>query len=1045
MSEGLRTGLYEQVMNIALRRLVDRHPDRCRLESLDSAEAASRLARYFTPVLEKVLEALRGEDNSVAAQIGLLNKIAALIAEEASACSFEELAVDEKAEELLAVLGSKAGEYGFENSQPARTAAPASRGTLFTGAASEPQLFSELAREIASCDEIELLVSFIKWSGLRLIIDELRRFTEAGGRLRVITTSYMGATDLKAVRELSLLPNTEISVSYDTERTRLHAKAYIFHRETGFGTAYIGSSNISNAALSNGLEWNIKIAQAEDKETFDKISATFESYRNSPDFEIYTEAEEARLAHALKAEKSSGTNDSEYHFDIRPFYYQQEILDSLEAERKLRGHYKNLIVAATGTGKTLISAFDFRNFCQKRKRPARLLFVAHREEILRQSLYAFRGVMRDTNFGECFFGSERPASFDRLFISIQTFNSRELTKKTARDYYDFIIIDEFHHAAAASYQKLLRYYTPEILLGLTATPERMDGKNVLEYFDNRLAAELRLPEAIDRGLLCPFQYFGVTDETDLSSVRWTNGHYDRQELSNIFTLDEVAAKRRAGMTVKSLERYVTSMEKVKAIGFCASVRHANFMASFFSAHGLPSLAVTGETSNDERAGAKRKLENGELNYIFTVDLYNEGVDIPSVNTILLLRPTESLTVFLQQLGRGLRLSRDKECLTVLDFIGQANSSYNFESRFAALLAVSGTSVITEIKHGFVSLPKGCYIRLERYAQKYILDNIRGMTGLRSAIIAHLASFEADSGLPLSLANFLDYYRMSPFEIYKKKASFSRLCAEAKVSPDFNEAAEEAITASLAKIAAIDSFSWIKYILGWLKEGCPTALPADPAEAAMLRMLCATLWRTVPEELEDGTVPEAVLQLRESPVMREELRCLLEYNLSRINLAEEPETEFAPLELHCSYSRDQLLLALGYKNPQNIREGVKWLPERRTDVLMVTLNKADKDYSPTTMYRDYSINDRLFHWQSQSTTSESSETGRRYRNHAKLGTKILLFVREAKKDSFGNVPPYTFLGEADYVKHDGSRPVNVTWRLKAPIPARFLKKTNRLAI
>lgn len=688
----LYPGLYEQVINNALNRELAEIPEaRKSTAPIDTAEAAKVLAQYLTDVVQKGLENVQDNGGGIEAQIQLANQIVTTIQNTTQEADFAALGVDQRAEQLLALLQQNdprlaTGKSAKDLDRPETSIAQSS---LFTGAIHEPQMYTELKKEIVSADRIDMLVSFIKWSGLRLIMDELRQFVQNGGELRIITTSYMGATDVKAIEELRALPNTKIKVSYDTKRTRLHAKTYVFYRDTGFTTAYVGSSNLSNAAISSGLEWNVKVTRKDLPETIEKIAATFESYWNSSEFEYYDEGQRERLTRALKAEKYSETDHSGiYTLDILPYSYQQEILDRLDAERTVRGYNRNLVVSATGTGKTVISALDYKRFCKQHPgQPCRLLFVAHREEILKQSLYTFQAVLKDANFGELYVGSHKADSIDHLFVSIQTFNSQELAAKTAADFYDYIVVDEFHHAAAPTYQKLLEYYQPKILLGLTATPERMDGKSVLDYFGGRIAAEIRLPEAIDRKLLCPFQYFGVTDTADLSSLKWRTGGYDKNELSNLYTLSGMVAERRADLVVNSILKYVTDIDEVKGLGFCVSIAHAQFMARYFNTHGIPSMALTGDSPDEERNAAKQRLVSGELRFLFVVDIYNEGVDIPEVNTVLFLRPTESLTVFLQQLGRGLRLAENKDCLTVLDFIGQANKkdSFIYKNLFIELL------------------------------------------------------------------------------------------------------------------------------------------------------------------------------------------------------------------------------------------------------------------------------------------------------------------------------------------------------------------------
>ena len=1049
----LQHGLYEQVINNQLNSELAEIPEaRKAIAPIDKAEASKVLAQYLADVVQKGLDNVIDNGGDISAQIALTNQIVDLIQNTTQEADFAALGVAQRAEQLLALLKEKdprlaVGKTAADLSRPETSIAQSS---LFTGAIHEPQMYTELKKEIVSADRIDMLVSFIKWSGLRLLMDELREFTQNGGELRIITTSYMGATDVKAIEELRQLPNTKIKVSYNTKITRLHAKAYVFYRDTGFTTAYVGSSNLSNAALTSGLEWNTKVTNKDLPETINKIAATFEYYWNDREFEYYSEDQKERLARALNAEKYIGTNNAEvYTMDITPYSYQQEILDRLEAERKVRGYTRNLVVAATGTGKTVISALDYKRFRkQNPDKPCRLLFVAHREEILKQSMYTFRAVLKDANFGEMFVGSYKPESIDNLFVSIQTFNSQDFTAKTTPDFYDYIIVDEFHHAAAPTYQKLLAYYQPRILLGLTATPERMDGKSVLPYFNNRIAAEIRLPEAIDRKLLCPFQYFGVTDTVDLDTLRWSAGGYDKGELSRVYTMSGAMANRRADLVVSALLKYVTDINEVKGIGFCVSVEHAEFMSRYFIDHNIPAMFLTGKSPDEERKAAKQRLVAGEVRFIFVVDIYNEGVDIPEVNTVLFLRPTESLTVFLQQLGRGLRLAEDKECLTVLDFIGQANKKYNFEDKFAALLSNTTRSVTREIKDGFVSVPKGCYIQLEKKAAKYILDNIRASYGNTAGLVSRAASFTDDTGLELTLRNFLDYYHLDPRAIYKF-SSFSRICARADAIEDFEEPLEETLTKAFARMAVIDSRRWIRFLLDILPRINNVDFNAlSNIEKRMLQMFYVTVWGKAADSWTDEEVLDNLYALSDSPIMLGELLELLRYRYEQIDFIDEPvNLGFdCPLDLHCTYTRDQLLVAMDFMKPATVREGVKWLPDKQLDVFFVTLNKSDKDYSPTTMYNDYSISETLFHWQSQSTTAENSSTGQRYIHHKKRGSKVLLFVREFKSDRIsGSAGAYTFLGMANYVKHTGSRPMNITWKLDRPIPAKFLKKTNKLVV
>ena len=1045
----LKNGIYELIINRILRNELNALKDvDAEREKIEREEASYILSKYAGGLINDALLKMKDAGNWPSSQVNLINEIIKLVSSEVPEVISDKMIIDEPLEKLLSLMAKQDHNFpGISEERNKRPLSSISRSSLFTASEDEPIMVDELKKEIITSNQVDLLVSFIRWSGIRLLMDKLKKFTDSGGTLRIITTTYMGATDFGAIEKLSHLKNTQIRISYDTKRTRLHAKAYIFHRDTGFSTAYIGSSNISSMAISSGLEWNVKITSSDLPDTMNKVKVTFESYWNSKEFELYTSDQKDRLKEAINAEKSAGEEThSSIMFDIRPFPFQQEILDKLQAERQFLGRNKNLVVAATGTGKTVIAAFDYKSFCEKNPSGKnRLIFIAHREEILVQAIETFRAVLKDYNFGSLYVGKNKPDSMDHLFISIQTFNSQKFYEKTPEDFYDFIVLDETHHASAESYQPLFSHYKPKVFLGLTATPERSDGISVERYFDNHISAEIRLPEAIEMKLLSPFQYFGITDSVDLKNIIWKRGSYDDNELDRLYVSDVRSAGQRASLIVASVRKYIADMEHTKGLGFCVSIEHAKFMAESFNRAGISSRYLTSFSPDDLRKNAKEMLRTGEIKFIFVVDIYNEGVDIPEVNTVLFLRPTKSLTVFIQQLGRGLRLSPGKDCLTVLDFIGQANEKYNFEEKFASLVKNSSRSIEKQIRDGFIHLPAGSYIELEEFAKKYILENIMRTFGVKSALVTRIKNFKEDTGIELTLENFLTYYRLDPSDIYSK-GSFSRLSVLAGIGEDFSNQDEDRITKAIRKVSDIDSRKWLNFLLNIMKH-LDTAELRDlsNSEEKMLNMFQYTAWGKSLQESGFRDYVETFTRIRECGPLFNEMMEIMEYQLSRTDIVDfDIDLGYeCPLELHCNYTRDQVLVSLGVKNPENMREGVKFIPELKTDILFVTLNKSDKDYSPTTMYEDYLLSDRLFHWQSQSTTSEGSVTGRRYASHRETGNNILLFVREFKKTVDGLGAPYTFLGMVNYKSHEGSNPMNIIWELEKAVPAKYMNKIGKL--
>lgn len=1044
----LKKGIYEQIISDKVNEELEKRKDEIdiKTEEIEREEAKEVLSKHLGDVAKKSLEFIKNLD--IEKQIDICNNIISYLSKEVGDEDIKINNIHKKGEILLSI-DEKKNNSNLKNK--VRPLTPISQSFLFTNSNNEPDLVSELKREILTSDKIDIIVSFIRWTGIRLIKDELIEHTKTK-KLRIITTSYLGASEFKAIKFLSTLPNTEIKISYDTERTRLHAKSYMFYRDTGFTTAYIGSSNISKDAMTTGLEWNMKVSEKDSKNIIDKFKATFESYFNDDEFKLFTENDEdmlkAELAKARKKDIKVNIDDIA-NLDVRPYHYQQEILETLQAEREILNHNKNLVVAATGVGKTVISAFDYKNFVRENKgKVNRLLFIAHREDILVQSMKTFRTILRDRNFGGLYTGNYTPDNIDHVFMTIQTFNSKKFDEITTSDFYDFIIVDEFHHASAKSYQKLLMHYQPKILLGLTATPERMDGKDVLEYFDGRISTEMRLGEAIDRKLLTPFQYFCVSDELDLSKLKWSRGGYDTNELTNILTLDKVNANRRADLVIRSLHDYISDLDEVIGLGFCVSIEHAEFMANYFNEKNIPSVAISSKCSVEERESARLGLVNGIYKFAFVVDLYNEGVDIPEINTILFLRPTDSTTVFLQQLGRGLRLSENKECLTVLDYVGQAHKNYNFYEKFSTISKSKGKVLESEIKSGFITLPKGCHIHMEKQAKEYILKNINSFIYNKNTITNKIKSFSIESDKELNLLNFIEFYNITLKDIYKTKNTFARLCVNANVKEDFICDDEKMLSTAMIRLNNVDSPRLLRFWKNTLEnfKEHNTISKFNKEEEKVMLMLHYTLFTKAPIELGINSVHQFLERIYSNKEIYEEILDIIEYNLTHIKIKPLKDgLEYDSLmEAHCTYTKEQILCALGKNTIEKqypLREGVLYIDELKTDVFLITLNKVEKHFSPSTMYEDYAINDELFNWQSQSRTSDESPTGVRYINHRNTNNKILLFVRENSKEE-GITSPYIYLGPADIVSHRGSKPITIVWKLKNKLPARIAIKAEK---
>ncbi|MDX1772730.1 DEAD/DEAH box helicase [Oceanihabitans sediminis] len=1045
MNQGIYEELVTQLVSEKINEL-DRDKFFLKKSEIDKEEASDVLSKHLSKTLKHAFQLVKGV-NKIDKQIEIANKIIRLLKEEFNKQEFDDDLVSVEGEILKAVF-SKADAHFSDLDLHLKEITPYTRLTqseLFTGGNGGLSLESELKKEILSSNQINLLVSFIKFKGIIILENELREFTERGGKLKVITTTYIGATDYKAIQLLSSLPNTEVKISYNTSNERLHAKAYLFYRDSGFHTAYIGSSNFSRSALTDGLEWNLKVTTKEVSHIISKFQKTFDAYWESDDFELFDESiHKDKLISALKQSKfSKPYENTSAYFDIKPFPYQNEVLEKLEVERTVHNRFRNLVVAATGTGKTVISAFDYKRFRQNNK-SSKLLFLAHRKEIIQKSLSTFQGVLRNNNIGELWVDGMVPNNFEFVFASVQSVNNQLETVGLAPDYYDYIIIDECHHQAAKSYRAIIDYFKPKILLGLTATPERMDGGDILEDFHDRIAAEIRLPEALNRKLLCPFQYFGITDSIDLSNVSWARGKYVVSELTNIYTESD----RRVREIIDALEKYTKDIHDVRALGYCVSMEHARYMAEKFNLVGLKADYLTSNNSND-RIAIRQKLEKKEINYLFVVDMFNEGIDIPQIDTLLFLRPTESLTIFLQQLGRGLRLYEEKDSLTVLDFVGNAHSEYNFESKFRALIGKTNTTVIKEVEDNFPHLPLGCSIILEKKAKATILKNITAATSInKNKLIQRIQQFQHDTHLPLTITNFSKFYNIPLPSIYKR-GSWKRLCNLAGKLDDFSSENEKEIVSAISnKWLSTNSLSYFTFVLKLAQQDFNINISNfNETEKTMLLMLHYDIWQ---KEGGFNSLENSIQQIGANKVLVEEIKEVLELLIEDINFKELPiELPYKqPLKLHSRYTRDQILAAFqfsSFEKKSSNREGTAENKDLNTEILFINLIKSEENFSPTTMYDDYAVNELLFHWQTQNSARPDLGKGLSYVNHKKTEKRILLFVREKAKNEYGKSMGYVFIGEGELKDYKGSKPMSINWELQEPMPHYLWKDAAKLSV
>lgn len=1026
----LREGVYEHPITRELQRGLEGIPaDRRQIESIDDEESAAVVARHLATEVERVLGGVKAKGRSDVARI-LLDHLLAEIADFARTNDqdFESVmdqGLTSRPERLLSI---------HKGIPPVRPATPLSISTLLTRNRAEPSLANEIAAELVTADRVDVIIAFVTVGGVRLLSDVLEEFSLRGDglRFRMLTTVFTGTTEPEAVDRLSRLPGAQLKVSYDVRRTRLHAKAWLFHRHSGLSTAYIGSANLTATALGGGQEWMVKVCAADLPQVIEKFQGTFESLWEDPEFEAYdpkNEETRTRLRKALRAERSPDKSSTSL-VTIRPLPFQEVILEQLRIEREVHGRRRNLIVAATGTGKTVIAACDYLRVSIAAGVRPRLLFLAHRKEILLQARDTFRHALQDGSFGEILADGDKPERCDYVFATIQGLLAGDFIGRLGREHFRHVVIDECHHMPAPSYQTVIQSISPDLMIGLTATPERSDGKSLLPDFGGHIAHELRLWQALDQQLLVPFEYFGVSDLTDLRSIRWTRSGYDQAALSNLYTGNDA----RAALVLKQMERRVADVRAVRALGFCVSIEHASFMARKFSSAGIPAMAVHGESDSEDRTQAATRLRERAVNVLFTCDLYNEGVDLPFVDTLLLLRPTQSATLFMQQLGRGLRHHERKTSCLVLDFIGQQNERFRFDTLLSAMTGVPRSSLRKALEGGFSYLPSGCSLQLDRVARDTILRSLQTLGGAR-AIVPELRELSPDRSQLMSMRDYLSEANREVAEIYRAGGWTTLLRQAGLVGGD--DSTTNDLSARLQHLLHIDDAERLSVYASAVSRiaaaGSPPAT-LSVFDRTRIQMLDSQLW----DRGDMATAEQTVAKLAENPLIAAEFQQLQEVLSER---ATDPNLAYPnlawPIGLHRHYTRREIVAAVGFVRPgqkkKSIQGGILKLEDVHSELLFVTLDKSGAGFSPTTRYRDYAISRDLFHWETQAAASASRASGRRYVESPGNGMKFHLFVRSTKDDAFA------YLGPVRYQSHTGDRPIAVTWRLDYRLPVALFEK------
>ncbi len=935
--------------------------------------------------------------------------------------------------------------------------------------------FVHLKNELMTCKKFYFIVSFIKYSGIQLLISTLDELEALGIKGEIITSVYLNITDPKALSKLLSYKNIKVKI-YNNSNESFHTKAYLFEKEK-YHTCIIGSSNISQSALYSAEEWNVKLT---DNDFFDIYNQSFNQFQK-----LWNSNEAIGLTEDFigKYEEYKEKNKPQNTFDYRkiqtekkkfiPNSMQIEILEKLKNTRE-SGNNRGLVVAATGTGKTYLAAMDVKEFFKNRKNSS-FLFIAHREELLDNAIRVFSDILHieKENFGRIFSGNKE-VGHNMIFASIQSL--RNCYKDFISDKFNYIIVDEFHHASASSYEKIIHYFKPEFLLGLTATPERMDGKDILALCDYNLVGEMGMRKAMEKDLIVPFHYFGVNDITvDYEKIPYRNGKYDEEIL-----LNDLSVSIRTDYIVEKMEKFGYDGKYMSGIAFCQNIKHALYMKNEFLRKGYKSELLTSKTNLTERSKILESFRNKEIEILCVVDILNEGIDIPDINLLLFLRPTLSSTVFIQQIGRGLRKAAGKDFVTIIDFIGNHKKDYLITKVFSdeihnkSFLYEKKEKIIEQIKNQFSNIPGASYIELDRICQERIIDKIEKINFNSRNILKEMYNeFKNDIGKSpeefLEISDFDSNIELF-VELVTKVGSFYE--AQVQFENDnfikyyrMKNPKTDLLAYMEKKIRLCEPFTYltVKFFLKLKYEGQNLRNKYINSEILLSEykkyfsikdeFKNFYLLERIFNELIEDEILEADLYgykiskkyeaifYEEDKNFEKRLSDLINLGLNEFRKNDIEEFNDNVLITHKEYKRIDLQILLDSKVPKGTwRAGYA---NTEKDICLFITNDKSHIMQENLKYDNSLHSDEIIQWISQPKTYHSSSVGQMFIKHREKNMKVHIFARKYAFMNGNKTNPFIYLGQADYYRSFGDKPMTILWKLRRKLPQELIQELYKL--